>query len=77
VNIFKVQGRILCFDDKGGGHNDKHVEVSFNYPGLTHEIQTRLMYLYFYSRNKIHLNMPHFLVRKVLLCKVAGRKHIN
>jgi len=35
------------------------------------------MYLYFYTRSKIHLDMPSFLVRKVLLCKAAGRKHIQ
>jgi len=27
VNIIKLQGRILCFDDKAGGHFEEHVEV--------------------------------------------------
>jgi hypothetical protein len=72
MNIIKVQGRILCFVDKNGGRNDEHVAVSFNYLRLTREIQTRLMYLYYYSRNNIHLDMPRFLVREVLLCKGTG-----
>ena len=60
MNIGTVQGRILCFDVKGGVHNDEHVDISFNYQSLTYGVQTRLMYSFYYTRSNIHSGMPKF-----------------